>query len=338
MSGSWTIRAPVRGSRYPRHEKGSSVAAIWTTRRVRYGAGATFTLGREWKLAYLLSLPVVIVIVGLIAYPLGYAVWLSLQDIKIGGQGTFVGFSNFSRLLFDSSTRINSQFWDSVRVTVVYTGGAMVGKFIIGMTAALILHAQIRGRNFFRALLFLPWAIPAIVSAYSWKWIYNDINGVLNTLLQQLGVIDRPILFLADPDLALWALLAAVIWQGSPFWTMTFLAGLSAIPSEMYEAAEIDGASTFRGFFAITLPNMAGVIVVTLMLSAIFTTNAIQFPYILTNGGPGNATTTYPLLAIVQGLRAYDLGIAAAITLTFFPVFAAMIYFLTRQMLRNEEG
>ncbi len=301
------------------------------------GGRLGLALGREWRLAYALNVPVLLVIVGLIAYPLGYAAWLSLQDIKIGGQGTFIGLGNYTKILFDSSTRINSQFWESVRVTVLYTGGAMVGKFLIGMTAALILNARIKARNFFRALLFLPWAIPAIVSAYSWKWIYNDINGVLNTLLQQLGLIDRPILFLADPDIALWALLAAVVWQGAPFWTMTFLAGLSAIPSEMYEAAEIDGASTFRSFWAITLPNMTGVIIVTLMLSAIFTTNAIQFPYILTNGGPGNATTTFPLLALVQGLRTYDMGTASTITLIFFPVFGLMIYFLTRHMLRNED-
>src|SRR5438105_9323954 len=313
--------------------------AVLQTARHRAVAGRQpwFELGREWRLAYLLSLPVVLVILGLIAYPLGYAVWLSFQNIKIGGQGTFIGFDNYARVLFDSSARINSQFWDAVRVTVLYTGGAMVGKFCLGMTAALILNARVRARTFFRALLFLPWAIPAIVSAYSWKWIYNDINGVLNTLLQQLGFIDRPILFLADPDIAIWALLAAVIWQGTPFWTMTFLAGLAAIPSEMYEAAEIDGASTFRSFFAITLPNMAGVIVVTLMLSAIFTTNAIQFPYILTNGGPGNATTTFPLLALIQVLRTYDLVTASTITLLFFPVFGLMIYFLTRRMLRNEE-
>lgn len=297
-----------------------------------------FSLGREWRLAYCLSLPVVLVIVGLIAYPLGYAVWLSLQNIKIGGQGTFIGLDNYAKILFDSSARINSQFWDSARVTLMYTGGAMVGKFLLGMTAALILNARIKARNFFRALLFLPWAIPAIVSAYSWKWIYNDINGVLNTLFQQLGLIDRPILFLADPNIAIWALLGAVIWQGTPFWTMTFLAGLSAIPGELYEAAEIDGASTFRSFWAITLPNLSGVIVVTLMLSAIFTTNAIQFPYILTNGGPGNATTTFPLLALVQGLRSYDMGIASTVTLVFFPIFALMIYFLTRRMLRNEEA
>jgi multiple sugar transport system permease protein len=314
------------------------MAVLQTTAR-HSGVGAparVSVLGREWRLAYLMTLPVVAVIVGLIAYPLAYAVWLSLQDIKIGGVGTFIGLGNYSKLLFDSTARVNAEFWNSVRVTAVFVAGAMAGKFIIGMTTALILNAQIRARNFFRALLFLPWAIPAIVGAYSWKWIYNDINGVLNTLLQQLGLIDRPILFLADPGIAIWALLAAVVWQGSPFWTMTFLAGMQAIPSEMYEAAEIDGASTFRSFWSITLPNLGSVIVVTLMLSAIWTTNSIQFPYILTNGGPGNATTTFALLALTQGLRTYDLGIAATITLIFFPIFAVMIYFLTRRMLRLE--
>lgn len=307
-----------------------------TARRVGVAAPTKYPFGREWRLAYLMTLPVVLVIAGLIAYPLAYAVWLSVQDIKIGGQGTFIGLGNYAKLVFDSSARVHAEFVNSARVTLIYTGGAMVGKFILGMTMAMILHARIKGRNFFRALLFLPWAIPAIVSAYSWKWIYNDINGVLNTILQQLGLIDRPILFLADPDIAIWALLAAVIWQGTPFWTMTFLAGLSSIPGEMYEAAEIDGASTFRSFWAITLPNLASVIVVTLMLSAIWTTNSIQFPYILTNGGPGNATTTFPLLALTQGLRTYDLGIAATITLIFFPLFAVMIYFLTRRMLSSE--
>jgi multiple sugar transport system permease protein len=309
-----------------------------TARRVGLGTPARRDLlGKDFRFGVLMCLPVMAIIVGLIAYPLAYAVWLSLQDIKIGGVGTFVGLNNYAKLLFDSTTRVNAEFWNSVRVTAVFVGGAMVGKFILGMASALVLNAHIRARNFFRALLFLPWAIPAIVGAYSWKWIYNDINGVLNTLLTQLGLIDRPILFLADPSIAIWALLAAVIWQGTPFWTMTFLAGLQSISHEMYEAAQIDGASTFRTFFAITLPNLTSVIVVTLMLSAIWTTNSIQFPYILTNGGPGNATMTFPLLALTQGLRAYDLGIAATITLIFFPLFAVMIYFLTRRMLRLEK-
>ena len=292
--------------------------------------------GRDWRLGYALTLPVVLVIVGLIAYPLAYSVWLSLEDVKIGAPGTFIGLDNYSKILVDTNSRINAQFWNSARVTAIYTGGAMVGKFILGMTAALILNAQIKGRNLWRALLFLPWAIPAIVSAFSWKWIYNDVNGVINTFLLGIGAIDRPILFLADSDLAMWSVLLAVIWQGSPFWTMTFLAGLQAIPKETYEAAQIDGASTVQSFWHITLPNLASVILVTVMLSAIWTTNSIQYVYILTNGGPGDATQTFPLLAVNQGLRAYDLGMAATIPLVFFPLFALMIYFLTRRMLRGE--
>jgi multiple sugar transport system permease protein len=174
------------------------------------------------------------------------------------------------------------------------------------------------------------------VSAYSWKWIYNDINGVINNILLQLGVIESPILFLADIHMAMWSVLIAVTWQGTPFWTMTFLAGLQAIPSEIYEAAEIDGASTWQSFWQVTLPNMTSVILVTVMLSAIWTTNSIQYVYILTNGGPGQATETFPLLAVSQGLRAYDLGIGSTIPLLFFPPFALMIYFLTRRMLRAE--
>jgi multiple sugar transport system permease protein len=293
-------------------------------------------LGRDWQLGYLLSLPVVLVIVGLIAYPLVYSIWLSLQDIKLGGQGTFVGLGNYVKVLFDGSSRIHGDFLNSVRVTALYTGGALVGKCLIGMVSALVLSAQIKARGFFRALLFLPWAIPAIVSSYSWKWIYNDVNGVLNNFLTNVGLIERPILFLADPDLALWSVLASVIWQGTPFWTMTFLAGLQAIPREIYEAAEIDGASTWQSFWRITLPNMVSVIIVTAMLSAIFTTNSIQAIYILTNGGPGNATETFPLLAVSQGLRAYDLGIAATVPLLFVPIFALMIYFLTRRLLQAE--
>ncbi|MDP8923330.1 MAG: sugar ABC transporter permease [Chloroflexota bacterium] len=292
--------------------------------------------GRDWALGYAFTLPVLIVVLGLVAYPLGYSFWLSLQDVKVGGAGRFIGLDNYYKLLFDSTARIHGDFLNSVKVTLLYVGGAIVGKFIVGLVSALILNAHIRARHFWRTLLFLPWSIPAIVGAYSWKWIYNDVNGVANNWMMGAGLIDRPILFLASPDLALWSVLLAAVWQGTPFWTMTFLAGLQAIPSEMYEAAELDGASTAQSFWHITLPNMTSVILVTVMLSTIWTTNSIQFIYILTNGGPGGATETFPLLAVSQGMRAYDLGIASTIPLMFFPIFALMIYFLTRRMLRTE--
>lgn len=292
--------------------------------------------GRDWALGYAFTLPVLAVVLLLVAYPLGYSVWLSLQDVKVGGVGRFIGLDNYYKILFDSNTRIHGDFLNSVKVTALYVGGAIFGKFVVGLVTALILNAHIRARHFWRTLLFLPWSIPAIVGAYSWKFIYNDINGVANTWLTGVGLIDRPILFLASPDLALWSVLVAAIWQGTPFWTMTFLAGLQSIGQEMYEAAEIDGASTAQSFWHITLPNLTSVILVTVMLSTIWTTNSIQFIYILTNGGPGGATETFPLLAVSQGMRAYDLGIASTIPLMFFPIFALMIYFLTKRMLRTE--
>ncbi|MFN8633415.1 MAG: sugar ABC transporter permease [Chloroflexota bacterium] len=295
-------------------------------------------LGRDWQLGYLLIAPVFLVILGLVAYPLGYSIWLSFQDVKVGAPGTWVGFGNYYKILFDGESRIHDSFYSSLRITLVYVVGACVGKFIIGMVSALILNAHIRAQHFWRTLLFLPWAILPIVGAYSWKWIYNDVNGVANAALTQIGLIDAPILFLAKPENALWSVLVGVIWQGAPFWTMTFLAGLQSIPSELYEAAEIDGATTAKSFVYITLPSIVNVIVVTVMLSAIFTTNTVDFIYTLTNGGPGGATETFPLLAISQGLRAYDLGIGSTIPLLFFPFFAIMIYFITKRLLSNEEG
>jgi multiple sugar transport system permease protein len=285
-----------------------------------------------------MTLPVLLVIVGLIAYPLGYSVWLSFHDVKVGGEGRWIGFGNYYRILFDTDTRIHGLFLNSVRVTIVFVGGALLGKFILGLITALILNAEIKARNFFRALLFLPWSVPAIVSAYSWKWIYNDVNGLANNLLASAGIISAPILFLADPSYAMMSVIVAATWQGTPFWTMTFLAGLQAIPGEIYEAADIDGASTVQSFLHITLPNMVPVFIVTFMLSAIFTTNSIQTIYILTSGGPANLTETFPLLALSQGMRSYDLGIAATIPLLFFPAFAVFIHFLTRRMLRTDGG
>jgi multiple sugar transport system permease protein len=307
-----------------------------SARKVAIAIPRESPLGRDWQLGYLLALPIIIVIFGLIAYPLGYSIWLSMNEIKLGGQGTFVGFGNYYKLLFDTNARIHDTFLNSVQVSLVYTGGALLGKAILGMVTALILHANIVGRNLWRALLFLPWSVPAVVSALSWRWMYNDINGVINTMLTRLGLIESPILFLGDINLAMASVLAAVIWQGTPFWTMTFLAGMQSIPGEIYEAAQIDGASTWQSFWFITLPNLTNVIVVTFMLSAIWTANGVQYVYILTNGGPAGATETFPMLALTQGIRSFDLGIGATIPLIFFPMFAVMIYFLTKRMLRGE--
>jgi len=307
-------------------------------RALRAGAVAAprrSLLGRDWQLGFLLTAPVVAVLVGLIAYPFVSAVLFSLQDIKVGGQGRFIGLENYRTLLFGAE---RERFFNSVWVSIIYTGGALLGKFVLGLTCALILNSAIKARNFWRGLLFLPWTIPGVVSAYAWKWIYDDMRGVLNVQLANLGLIQQPILWLSDINIAMWALLAAVIWQGTPFWIMTFLAGLQSIPQELYEAAQIDGASTAQSFLYITLPSLRNVIIVTFMLSSIWTANSVQYVYILTQGGPANATETFPMLALIWGIRSYNIGMGATVPLLFFPIFAIFIYFLSKRLLQEGEA
>ncbi len=290
-------------------------------------------LGRDWKLAYPLLVPIVVVIVGLIAYPFLSSIMYSLQDIKIGGQGKWIGLANYGSLIYGIDAE---RFWNSVQVSVIYTGVVIVLKFILGLTMAMILHQSLAGRDIWRALVFVPWAIPGVVSAYVWKWMFDDMRGVINLNLMALKAVDLPIQFLADYNIALWAVLAAVTWQGTPFWTMTLLAGMQAIPTDMYDAAHIDGASSFQCFLYITLPNLAPVIMVTVMLSSIWTANSVQYVYILTNGGPANATETFPMLALTMGIRSYNLGMGATVPLMFFPFFAVIIWFLTKRMLHGD--
>ncbi len=300
----------------------------------RRGARRGSALGPDWKLGYALLLPILVIMLGFIAFPFFYSVWLSLNSIRVGGAAKFIGLRNYYNLLFGVN---HAELYNSFVVTLEYTFGAEILKFLIGMTTALILNGAIRARSFFRAMLFLPWAIPSVVSAYSWRWMFDDHLGILNNVLLHYGLISHPLLWLSSLNLALWAVIAASVWQGAPFWTMTYLAGLQSIPQEIYEAANIDGASTVQKFFRITLPNMKTVIIVTFMLSTIWTANGLQYVYILTNGGPANATETFPMMAYTLGMRSYNLGMGAAVPLLFFPLFAVLIYFLTRQMLRETD-
>lgn len=300
---------------------------------VTRGRSLERALGPDWKLAFPLVTPIVVVMLGLIAYPFLSSIWFSLQAIRVGGPGKFVGLANYQSLLFGP---LSERFWSSVQISLEYTLGALIFKFIIGMTTALILHEALVARNVWRALVFIPWSIPSVVSAYTWKWMYDDLHGVINLDLMALGVVKEPILFLADINWALWAVMAAVVWRGTPFWTMTFLAGMQSIPSDMYDAAHIDGCGAAKSFWYITLPNLMPVILVTTMLSGIWTANEVQYVYLLTHGGPANATETFPMLALTLGVSNFDLGMGATVPLIFFPVFAVVIYFLTRRMLAWE--
>jgi len=293
-------------------------------------------LGRDWRLAWLFLLPLALVLLGLIAYPFVSAIILSMQHKVIGGKASWVGLGNYKDLLVGK--QYGSIFRKSVWISFVYTGGAVCIKVVLGMCMALLLNEKFRGRMFMRAVLFLPWALPTIVTALTWRWIYYGTpSGLLNLLrIDYLGK-DTLVQYLADPHLALVSVIAVVVWQGTPFYTMMFLAGMQAIPAEQYEAAAMDGASAFRRFVSITLPSLKPVIIITTLLSTIWTANSINIVFALTRGGPANATMTFPMLAYETGIDgARQLGTAAAVSVMFFPVFIIAIFFLTKRMLSDE--
>jgi multiple sugar transport system permease protein len=294
------------------------------------------TFGRDWLSAWIFLLPCVVVMVGLIAYPFVSAILLSFQTKLVGSPGIWVGLKNYEDLLVGRD--LSAQFLQSVKVSFVFTLVAQALKLVLGMAMALLLHEQFPGRMFVRALFLLPWAIPGLIAGLTWKWMYDgSAVGLLNMLALQLGLTTELIQWLGNYDLSLWAVIIAVVWASTPFWAMMFLAGLQAIPGELYEAAEIDGADVFGRFRHVTLPGLANVIVITAMLSTIWTATSINFIYVLTNGGPAGATMTFPLLAYQIGVAgAQRLGTGATISLFFFPVFLIMIYFLTKRMLASE--
>ena len=300
------------------------------------GVALRRALGRDWASAWPFLAPCLVVLVGLIGYPFVSAILLSFQAKLVGSPGAWVGLQNYYELLFGRD--LSGPFLQSVRVSLLFTLAAQALKLVLGMAMALLLHEQFRGRMAMRALFFLPWAVPSLIAGLTWKWMYDGTPvGLLNMLVLRLGLSSELVQWLGSYNLALWSVVVAVVWAGTPFWAMMFLAGLQAISSEQYEAAEIDGADVFQRFRHVTLPGLMPIIIITAMLSTIWTANSINFVYVLTGGGPANATMIFPLLAYQVGVAgAQRLGMGATISLFFFPVFLAMIYVLTKRMLAEE--
>ncbi len=290
-----------------------------------------YLLGKDAPLAYLFLSPILLVLAGLIAYPFFSAIFLSLQDKMVGAPGTFVGLQNYVTLLYDAIFR------KTVVNTIIYTVVGVTMKAVLGMIIALVINEEIRARNLMRALCFLPWAFPTLIVALNWKWIYEGTQaGLLNMVLYDSGLVSTYVRWLSDVNLALFSVIAAMVWQGTPFYAMMFLAGMQAIPKELYEAAEVDGASIFQRFFKITLPSLTNVIIITMLLSTIWTANNLEFVYILTGGGPNYATHIFPTLSYEIAIASRRLGLGATVPLMFLPVLVAIIIVLTRRMLEEE--
>jgi ABC-type sugar transport system permease subunit len=288
-------------------------------------------LGADWQLGWLMVAPVVIIVSTLLIYPFFDAILLSFQDRFIGKTGTWVGFANYAALFAATTTP-----WVKAAVTtLVVTGGAIGAKFLVGMAMACVLNQDIPGKNVFRGIMFLPWAVPAVVAAYVWRFMF-DTTGPINGAIANFGLLDDYIYFFNDAKMAVPALIVVIVWAGTPFWTMNFIAGMQAISSELYEAAEIDGASTWQRFLHVTLPGLQSVILVTGLLSTIWTSANLTPIFVLTNGGPNYATTTLPLLSYFVAIPGHQLGAGAAIAMTMVPFYLVLVLFLTRRMLRQD--
>src|SRR5262249_51308845 len=249
-----------------------------------------------------------------IAYPFIEGVLLSVTDAKVGVPGHFVGLSNFAQLANDDIFRV------AVRNTFVYTGVTTVFKLALGLWLALLLNRNFKGKAFTRAFILLPFIIPTVLSTFAWKWMFDPTFSVLNWTLFKLGLITGRINWLGDPNLAMISIIIVNVWRGVPFYAITLLAGLQTISPELHEAAAIDGARPWKRFWYVTWPLLLPVTMVVVLFSVIQTFADFQLVYVLTGGGPANATHLFATYAYQIGIGTGLLSQGAAVSLAMFPV------------------
>lgn len=282
----------------------------------------------------LFMLPAAAFLLCFLAYPLGVGTWLGFTDTRIGRAGVFIGLENYQSLWNDSV------FWLSVFNTILYTVAASALKFALGLWLALILNENLPLKSFFRAIVLLPWVVPTVLSAIAFWWIYDSQFSVISWALMRLGLIDTPINFLGDATNARASVIAANVWRGIPFVAISLLAGLQTIPPSLQEAASLDGATSWQRFRHVTLPMLSPIIAVVMTFSVLFTFTDFQLIYVLTKGGPVNATHLMATLSFQRGIPGGQLGEGAAIAVAMTPFLLAAILlsFFGLQRRRWQQG
>jgi multiple sugar transport system permease protein len=295
-------------------------------RRGRRVASLSGWLDRESVFSWLMMAPPLLFLAALVGYPFCYGILLSLQDRPVAHPGTFVGLKNFATNLNDPI------FWKVTANTFLYTAAATVLKMVGGLALALAMNQQFPLKNLVRALLLLPFIVPTVLSTVAWMWILDPAFSVLNWFLLALGVPKPGPSWLGNPVLAMASIIVINTWRGLPFYGITLLAGLQTVPPELYEAATIDGASGWQRFRLVTLPLLQPIILIVTLFSVIFTFADFQLVYVLTHGGPQNATQLFATYAFDIAMGAGQLGLGASVALAMFPALALLIVALTIYM------
>ena len=272
-------------------------------------------------LGILFMLPAAVLLLLFLTYPLGLGTWLGFTDAKVGRVGEFVGFDNFAFLVGDDVTRL------ALFNTIFYTVVASVVKFALGLWLALLLNRNLPFKSFFRAVVLLPWIVPTALSAIAFWWIYDAQFSIVSWVLVELGLRDSYIDFLGNPWNARLSTVAANVWRGVPFVAISLLAGLQTISPSFYEASAIDGATPWQQFRHVTLPLLSPIIAVVMTFSVLFTFTDFQLIYVLTRGGPLNATHLMATLAFQRAIPGGALGEGAALATMMVPFLLAAILF-----------
>jgi multiple sugar transport system permease protein len=315
--------ARLAGSPAPRVRTG--VAAAVAPRRGLLGAL------RDRHLGLVLLAPGALTFLILLVFPLGYGIYTSfLQRHVLEPEGVWVGLDNYAWLLG------NGEFWHSLMLSTFWAMATVGLQIILGTAVALLLHQPFKGRSMVRGLVLFPYMMPVVSVVLVWMLLYNALYGVVNWLLVQVGIIAAPIAWLSQPDSAFWAVVFVGVWKYFPFVVVIVLARLQVIPQDLYEAARIDGAGAVSRFIDITLPQLRDVLLVVALLRTIFMFNNFEIIFLLTGGGPLQATMTLPIMVYEQAFGVYELGRGSTIAVVMFLILIAVmsIYFA---FLRKED-
>ncbi len=294
-------------------------------------AGRRRLADRDGLLAWLFLMPSVIYIVALVAVPFGLAIAFALSDVTAGDPSyDWVGLRNFRRI-FDDPV-----FWTSLRNTFVFTAISMALIVVLGKILANILIADIRGKWLLRFLVLLPWVTPVALSAIAWLWMLDSIYSPIDWVLRQLGLLDDNMYWLGRPHLAMASVIAVHVWRLTPLAAVIVMAGLVAIPRDIEEAARVDGAGFWRRMFEVTIPLTLPIIAVAALFGAILTFTDMTVVYVLTRGGPTNATQVLTSWAFIRGIEGGDVGQGAALALFLFPLLLAAAIAILRAVRRMD--
>lgn len=279
---------------------------------------------RESRSGYFFTLPTLLVVFSLIIYPLGYAIFISTQRTNLISEWEFVGVRYYAELLTDA------EFLNSLRISLVFAFFVVVGNFVVGLLLAVILNQKIKFATVFKIILMLPWLLPEVVVALIWKWLFNPTYGLINYILNSIGIIDSDVSWFDSSTSALAGVIFVATWKGYPIVMIMMLAGMKNIPQERYEAAAVDGASRLQQFRHITLPGLRPIFLVTLILETAWWFKHFTIIWLMTSGGPAGATKVVSIDIYQQAFANFNFGLAAAESVIILSILLAASYIYSR--------